>query len=355
MDCRPSNAVSIRSRRSGQEKGVILIPAPPVSIRSRRSGQEKAGVGDAPASHVRFQSAPGAVARRKRAIEWLARHTARVSIRSRRSGQEKASWPSSMRCDVCECFNPLPAQWPGESLAGDVDDARSISFNPLPAQWPGESATADGLWRISGFQSAPGAVARRKRSPSGWRPGSRGVSIRSRRSGQEKARAAESVARMVRFQSAPGAVARRKLRGRAGGQRWCGFNPLPAQWPGESGGAGARCVIRFNPLPAQWPGESSDPRRLGVESAVSIRSRRSGQEKGRGRRSERFNPLPAQWPGASRRAGRALFQSAPGAVARRKPPCPNHMSPNNLRPNPANRRSQADLRRRRSDKTRCKW
>ncbi len=307
-----------------------------------------------------FQSAPGAVARRK--------HLA-----------------ASGCVSIIECFNPLPAQWPGESHRGHDQRLVRCGFNPLPAQWPGESPrSGPALSGPAGFQSAPGAVARRKplvlphpschRSrfnplpaqwpgesmddeptppgtatrfnplPAQW-PGESSLTLKQREGlawfqsapGAVARRKPDIVARYFKieaFQSAPGAVARRKPPTGPRQRHICfRFNPLPAQWPGESVFEGIAVNAQrhcFNPLPAQWPGESPrvfQRRSLDCRCFNPLPAQWPGESMEAPQGGDQvscFNPLPAQWPGESspkRSVPKTtwLFQSAPGAVARRKP------------------------------------
>ncbi len=206
-------AVSIRSRRSGREKGDRgdgRARHRDVSIRSRRSGREKA---DSATDCVRGPA---------------------VSIRSRRSGREKGRMSRMKRRTSCcfnplpafgpgerrprrswwcptNCFNPLPAFGPGESPRVLRDGQQNRSFNPLPAFGPGERTRAGRESRPSRrFQSAPGVRAGRKDAagpakvfPTGFQsaPGVRA----GRKSSRTMSRAD------YEFQSAPGVRAGRKL------------------------------------------------------------------------------------------------------------------------------------------------
>ena len=148
-----------------------------------------------------------------------------VSIRARPIGRAMHAKPLGTTTG----FNPRPANWPG--------DARQTWFNPRPANWPGDAA-----WAIAGFnprpanwpgdalsarcvlfQSAPGQLA--------------GRCCRTFRSAFQSARpigrAMQSLDR-CQFQSAPG-----QLAGRCRECRWriaprSGFNPRPANWPGDA-------------------------------------------------------------------------------------------------------------------------
>ena len=206
-----------------------------------------------------------------------------VSIRSRLFGREKldAGFAPGYRLD---CFNPLPAFWPGETWLLLRPASLRWCFNPLPAFWPGETSHAITLRMIHH------------------------VSIRSRLFGREK----------------PG------WRPRPSCRCPC-FNPLPAFWPGETVPcssiitASITVSIRSRLFGREKRAHGRDP---GRQRSVSIRSRLFGREKPAAETLARINEQFQSAPGFL--AGRNpcvsdfpkehdVFQSAPGFLAGRNP------------------------------------
>ena len=209
-----SRSVSIRSRHTGREKGGHqstdsasvpgFNPLPAhgpgesprgrpavrrirrVSIRSRHTGREKGRIAAVERRYLRFQSAPGTRAGRKVALAGSRSGVLHgFNPLPARAGRKVAGSPPSI-AGIAR-FNPLPAHGPGERSAAGCSGRWGRSFNPLPAHGPGESGRPPGdRLALSSFQSAPGARAgrsrRRRRVPL-----DRPVSIRSRRTGREKA------------------------------------------------------------------------------------------------------------------------------------------------------------------------
>ena len=134
-------AVSIRPRPNGQGKR-------PHRARASRTGE--------------FQSAPGPTARGNvtRIAKTVNRYCfnpppaqrpgetgqgrnqsadRRVSIRPRPNGQGKPHCPRGKSRSWKRCFNPPPAQRPGETPKCGLARRSRRSFNPPPAQRPGET------------------------------------------------------------------------------------------------------------------------------------------------------------------------------------------------------------------------
>ncbi len=258
---------------------------------------------------MRFQSAPGQLAGRCRSSSRAVDHG--VSIRARPIGrampivrQPSASPTVSIRArpigramrigtpaDVNRtCFNPRPANWPGD--ARDRYGAVARRFNPRPANWPGDAPAAP---------SDPGAT----------------VSIRARPIGRAM-RCLGVIVAQATFQSAPGQLAGRCPSGRSLRGRLC-FNPRPANWPGDAPGsrrgfiappiADATLALHgsFNPRPANWPGDAVHRGTRRALRIVSIRARPIGRAMPAhacvaDADACSFNPRPANWPGDARAA-----------------------------------------------------
>ena len=162
-------------------------------------------------------------------------------------------------------------------VAETQSDGRSC-FNPRPADWPGDAAMTGRVPSpTSVFQSAPGQLAGRCQ-----RDGVREMSVSIR---------ARPIGRAMPSEM-PSATLHR-------------FNPRPADWPGDACTARAVSVPTscFNPRPANWPGDAgcrdaSHVARLRFQSAP-------------GRLAGRCCACRDQ------RCDRRRFQSAPGRLAGR--------------------------------------
>ncbi len=118
--------------------------------------------------------------------------------------RQAGRWPGA------DCFNPRPANWPGDMLGDGGAGGDLLCFNPRPANWPGDiQDPATGQIVNDVFQSTPGELAGRY---------------------------------AMRLMSIT--------------QHAC-FNPRPANWPGDIGRSMASLPShrRFNPRPANWPGD----------------------------------------------------------------------------------------------------
>ncbi len=308
------STVSIRSRRSGREKGRPLIDQQPgmdvfQSAPGVRAGR-KTLPENASRNWVQFQSAPGVRAGRKPRRPLVARVDRAVSIRSRRSGREKGT-VDGRGAAAAGRFNPLPAFGPGESRIIRRSPA-AVLFQSAPGVRAGRKMPSrEPVAPERPFQSAPGVRAGRKRRPLRFLGPAPFVSIRSRRSGREKATATTAATRptAVSIRSRRSGREKGGAAGRAG--REIHQVSIRSRRSGREKASPLAQTSRtscFNPLPAFGPGESRGPGgSSGGRAAVSIRSRRSGREKEAGRggayRIGRFNPLPAFGPGESRPDG----------------------------------------------------
>ncbi len=210
-------------------------------------------------------------------------------------------------------FQSTPGQLAGRCMARDRADLAQLRFNPRPANWPGDAGHGHVRTRRSSrFQSTPGQLAGRCTMPSADSAGELLVSIHARPIGRAMP--------TVRALHPPCAA---------------GFNPRPANWPGDALADMARLQLRiglFQSTPGQLAGRCVEPiRRLSARHGVSIHARpigrampwvgpigrvelsfqsTPGQLAGRcpGRRhpgprlQQRFNPRPANWPGDARAA-----------------------------------------------------
>ena len=251
--------VSIRARPIGRAMPCPVGDPPEracVSIRARPIGRAMPACADADQRGIEFQSAPGQLAGRCDRIA----HAAEPGRR---------------------CFNPRPANWPGDAAARrPAHGRRHVSIRARPIGRAMRRPVDRCVTRRSMFQSAPGQLAGRCRRLE-WRVASREVSIRAR-----------PIGRAMPGRRAP---------------RWlpvaC-FNPRPANWPGDARcvGNAAMMIIGFNPRPANWPGDAWPAE----TSPLAMPG---------------FNPRPANWPGdaVTGRGGRdaRMFQSAPGQLAGR--------------------------------------
>ena len=200
--------VSIRARPIGRAMPVggrshrVL----PVSIRARPIGRAM------PASNAQL------------------RGSARVSIRARPIGRA------------------MPDRLVGRVNARDATDLDRC-FNPRPADWPGDASYYLDCDRQE-FQSAPGRLAGRCADVGSWL---RSVSIRARPIGRAMPQVATPLAAfqsapgrlagrcdqrphaaLHEFQSAPGRLAGRCVRSRLSSLDCRCFNPRPADWPGDA-------------------------------------------------------------------------------------------------------------------------
>ncbi len=132
------------------------------------------------------------------------------------------------------------------------------------------------------FQSAPGQLAGRCHLQPWRQQVPTGVSIRARPIGRAMRghQTAAGMRRDCEFQSAPG-----QLAGRCPAAQWQtpafdGFNPRPANWPGDAWNSRNVCNqwLTFQSAPGQLAGR--------CPSSASRAPRLSG-----------FNPRPANWPG----------------------------------------------------------
>ena len=154
---------------------------------------------------VEFQSAPGPLARGKRA--------------GRAARQ-------------CPCFNPPPARWPGETPRAAVADGRLFQSAPGPLaggetngqipRWPPTLSVSIRPRPVG--QGKPDAVGPTSRHPA--------VSIRPRPVGQGKPNRS-AVASSVKLSIRPRPVGQGKRDPRAL-EAGISFNPPPARWPGET-------------------------------------------------------------------------------------------------------------------------
>ena len=176
-------------------------------------------------------------------------------------------------------------------------------------------------------------IGRAMRVPSLPRPVPRPVSIRARPIGRAMRRRACSSAMGYRvsirarpigramprpgrggwvgrwFQSAPG-----QLAGRCRLFRYIpppiqvGFNPRPANWPGDAHRQAHKRhpYPRFNPRPANWPGDAVIvdlfmPSRAAFQSAPGQLAGRCPTRAKYIKPVQSFNPRPANWPGDAQR------------------------------------------------------
>ncbi len=274
-----------------------------------------------------FQSAPGQLAGRCPS-KWLA------DPAYRGFNPRPANWPGDADeyahgHHAVHGFNPRPANWPGDAPNCIRPILQQFRFNPRPANWPGDAQVeTENL----------GALFN--------------VSIRARPIGRAMLSMRQSPGRLLEFQSAPGQLAGRCSWAQRRSRLVPGFNPRPANWPGDAIGTPwhlapyevsirarpigrampyvcrrfgltrfsfnprpanwpgdvvlLRCwlalALGFNPRPANWPGDARYQRRPPDAEPVSIRARPIGRAMRqataqRPRLPGCFNPRPANWPG----------------------------------------------------------
>jgi len=328
-----------------------------VSIRARPIGRAMRRCGQAAASGVTFQSAPGRLAGRcdrplarwshldgfnPRPADWPGdaaaeaeeRQRQAVSIRARPIG--RAMLPSGVGLLHTKSFQSAPGRLAGRCGAATLTTASSSRFNPRPADWPGDaSLTHCGKFNGKLFQSAPGRLAGRC-----WRRDfDNGIvvafqSAPGRLAGRCIARNCNpSRAGIVSIRARPIGRAMRPLRQCARSPDAVSIRARPIGRAMRTDVAGGRLVgdvsIRARPI-----GRAMLRARLNLRDPpqVSIRARPIGRAMltcrpratdlhgtfqsapgrlaGRcavdamvARSSERFNPRPADWPGDAARSG----------------------------------------------------
>ena len=132
-------------------------------------------------------------------------------------------------------FQSAPGQLAGRCDVSADTWSTPSGFNPRPANWPGDARMASCDAPISRlFQSAPGQLAGRCAGGCSANSGLTDVSIRARPIGRAMHGQGALLGGGQWFQSAPGQLAGRCTVGSGWTKAFTGFNPRPANWPGDA-------------------------------------------------------------------------------------------------------------------------
>ena len=155
-----------------------------------------------------FQSAPGRLAGRCDGLGDAGGAAGAVSIRARPIG--RAMLPEWVMISAIHMFQSAPGRLAGRCAFGSSPTTSRRCFNPRPADWPGDARSQD--------QGTQGQH----------------VSIRARPIGRAMRQFRINHCRFLEFQSAPGRLAGRCSGSIGLGLDGRGFNPRPADWPGDA-------------------------------------------------------------------------------------------------------------------------
>ena len=157
--CIYASEVSIRARPIGRAMPPFRVASDHwqgVSIRARPIGRAMPWDRHDRAESLLFQSAPGQLAGRCRSRSPRRSQCHEVSIRARPIGRAMPL-PVRRKSLFTRCFNPRPANWPGDASVGLICSSITTRFNPRPANWPGDAGVHGYVddWRLVSIRARP--------------------------------------------------------------------------------------------------------------------------------------------------------------------------------------------------------